>query len=305
VKGGNHMKKDKALRQDETLEEKNDQEAEVITEQVESKEEVEKPKKKSKKDKEKVEKPKKIKKTKEEKLEEIRLLAEKEIQEEQEKKRLKAEKKADKKEAKRLLNEKKRKNVKNRSKYTKKNFNKFSGRSKDGFIEFIQQDYNNAILRAERLSSINRNAYQKPIIITIPDAFYNTDKVHYRLDQKPDGKVTQIYDQALITILFFGQESLFYYQANIDHRNGHIAFDVAGEFNYFSVVHMETQIKYDNPEKPKYIMLELEVGLSDGTIVPFHLRNHRMHEDYDLPEILTQTEQQILDLFKSKVRSEK
>ena len=68
---------------------------------------------------------------------------------------------------------------------------------------------------------------------------------------------------------------------------------------------METQLKYDHPDKPKYLMLDLEVGLSDGRMVPFHLRNHRMHEDYILPEILTQTEQQILDMFKSKVRKEK
>lgn len=265
------MKKNKDLRQDETLEQNNEVEEQVVDEQVVSNEEVEKPKKKNKKD-------KKSKKEKESKKD----------------KKSKKEKK-----------DKTPKKIKNRSKWTQKYFNKFSGRAKDDFMQFIKADYNAAVMRAERLSSINRNAYDKPIIITIPDAFYQSEKVNYRLDKNAKGKFTQIYDQALVTILFFGEETLFYYQANVDHRNGHIAFDIAGEFNYFDVVHMETQIKYDRPEKPKYIMLDIEVGLSDGTIVPFHLRNHRMHDDYDLPEILTQTEQQILDLLKSKVRKEK
>lgn len=261
------MKKNKELRQDETLKENNEATEQVLKDSTEPLQEEKKGKKEKKTKKE--GKPKK------------------------EKKEGKPKK------------EKKAKKVKNRSKWTLKYFKKYSGRAKNDFMKFIKDDFNTAIMRAERLSSINRNAYDKPVIITIPDSFNNKDKVHYRLDKNTDGSFTQIYDQSLVTILFFGEDGLFYYQANIDHRIGHIGFDVAGEFNYFDVVHMETQIKYDNPERPKYIMLDLEVGLSDGTIVPFHLRNHRIHEDYDLPEILTQTEQQILDLFKSKVRKQK
>ena len=43
-------------------------------------------------------------------------------------------------------------------------------------MKFIKADYDAAVMRAERLSSINRNAYDKPIIITIPDAFYQHEK---------------------------------------------------------------------------------------------------------------------------------
>jgi hypothetical protein len=285
VKGGIHMKKDKESTPEVTLQE------DIKQTEAESKKPEEK------------QAPKKLSKAEKKALkeEELKALEDADIAKELDKKERKAQKKAEKK-ARKL---EKSKHIKNRSKWTQKYFKKFSGREKDSFISFMQDDYNKAILRAERLSSINRNAYQKPIIITIPDAFGKHDTVHYRLDQKPDGTYTQIYDQALITMLFFGKETLFYYQANIDHRNGHIAYDISGEFNYFDVAHMETQIKYDNPDKPKYIMLDLEVGLSNGTKVQFHLRNHRIHNDYDLPEILTPTEQQILDLFKTKVRSEK
>jgi hypothetical protein len=192
---------------------------------------------------------------------------------------------------------------KKREKFTSKYFKKFSGRSQDSYADMLQADYNVAIKRAELMSSLQPGDYESPIIITVPDAYNQGGKVTYRLDRKPDGSQTLLYDQALVTILFFGADSLFYYQANIDHRNGHIGFDVAGEFNYFDVVHMETALKYDHPDRPKYITLDLEVGLADGVIVPFHLRNHRIHEDYELPGLITEQEQKVLDTIKNKVRA--
>jgi hypothetical protein len=198
--------------------------------------------------------------------------------------------------------EKKAKNVKNRAKYTSKYFKKFQGRSHGSYDEMIAKDYENFIQRAHELSSISEQDYHKKIMITVPDAFEPNSKVNYRLDKRADGKYTLLYDQALVTVLFFGDDSLFYHQANIDHRNGHIAFDVSGEFNYFDVVHIETALKYDRPIRPKYITLDVELGLSDGTIIPFHLRNHRMHEEYDFDGTLTKQEQVFLDTLKQKIR---
>jgi hypothetical protein len=198
--------------------------------------------------------------------------------------------------------EMKAKNVKNRAKYTSKYFKKFQGRSHGSYDEMIAKDYENFIQRAHELSSISEQDYHKKIMITVPDAFEPNSKVNYRLDKRADGKYTLLYDQALVTVLFFGDDSLFYHQANIDHRNGHIAFDVSGEFNYFDVVHIETALKYDRPIRPKYITLDVELGLSDGTIIPFHLRNHRMHEEYDFDGTLTKQEQVFLDTLKQKIR---
>jgi hypothetical protein len=192
---------------------------------------------------------------------------------------------------------------KKRQKFTSKYFKKFSGRSDLSYGDMLQADYKAAMKRAELLSSLKPGDYDSPIIITVPDAYNKGGKVTYRLDKKSDGSQTLLYDQALVTILFFGADSLFYYQANVDHRNGHIGYDVAGEFNYFDVVHMETSLKYDHPDRPKYITLDLEVGLSDGVIVPFHLRNHRIHDDYELPGLITENEQKVLDTIKEKVRN--
>lgn len=186
----------------------------------------------------------------------------------------------------------------------KKYFKRFQGREKTNYDEMIQGDYNRAIERAHDLSSMSKADYQnaQPILITVPDSYTDADRVAYRLDKLQDGTMTLRYDQSLVTSLFFGEDSLYYHQCNIDHRDGKIGFDVAGEFNYFDVVHMETAIKYDKPEHPKYIILDLELTLIDGTIVPLHLRNHRLHEGYELPGLLTEKEKLVLDQIKSRVR---
>ena len=189
-----------------------------------------------------------------------------------------------------------------RSKVTAKFFKKFSGRSMDSYDQMVQADYDLAIERAHQLSSIGKYDYSAPVLITVPDSYGPTDKVSYRLSERSDGSYTMMYDQALIYVLFFGKDSLFYYRANVDHRYGKIGSDIAGEFKYKDVVHMETELKYDNVTHPKYLTLELEIGLADSTIVTFHLRNHRIHPDYELPTLLTEQESKILNILKSKVR---
>jgi len=189
-----------------------------------------------------------------------------------------------------------------RSKVTQKFFKKFSGRSMDTYDQMVRADYDLAIERAHQLSSIQKYDYSAPVLITVPDSYGPTDKVSYRLSEREDGSFTMMYDQALVYVLFFGKDSLFYYRANVDHRYGKIGADVAGEFKYKDVVHMETELKYDNVTHPKYLTLELEIGLADSTIVTFHLRNHRIHQDYELSALLTEQEQKILNILKSKVR---
>lgn len=197
---------------------------------------------------------------------------------------------------------KKKKVVKNRAKYTSKYFKKFAGRSQATYEDMVNEDYKNVIKRALELSSLEENDYDSLMMLTVPDAFDHQSKVTYRLDKKEDDTQTLLYDQALVTCVFFGDETLYYYRANVDHRNGHIGHDISGEFSYFDVVHLETILKFDNINKPKYLTLDIEVSLSDGTMIPFHLRNHHLHEFYDMKEYLTPEEKEFLDQLKLKVR---
>lgn len=192
-----------------------------------------------------------------------------------------------------------------RPKYSKKYFRKMIGKRKKAFYEFIQADYQMAIARGEQLSSLESKDYDQAIVLTVPEPFYPGSRVNYRLDRTDNNNYKQIHDQALVTILYFGEDHLHYYQSQIDHRTGHIANDVSGEVNYFDVVHIQTYLNYDHIEKPKHLILDLFLGLSDGTDVTFHLRNHQLFEGYELEGLLTPTEQSILDLIKLKVRQAK
>ncbi|TVP85765.1 MAG: hypothetical protein EA375_03300 [Acholeplasmataceae bacterium] len=202
---------------------------------------------------------------------------------------------------------KKDKKIRKRQRWMKKYFKKLSGREKKDFDQMTHDDHDKVIERAQKLLRINDDDYPDvaPIMITVPDAFTKYDKVTYRLDIREDGSKTLHYDQALITTLFFGPEMLFYHQVNVDHRDGRFAEDHVGEFRYADVVLVETSLKYDNPDRPKYIILDLEVKLASGTAVLFHLRNHRLHEDYDMPELLTDQEQHILDQFQYRIRDKR
>lgn len=194
------------------------------------------------------------------------------------------------------------KTIKNREKWTAKYFKKFAGRSQDSYDLMLNEDYENAVNRAHQLLNITPADYDQPILITVPDAYGPKDSVTYRLDRRPDGKHTLLYDQALVTVLFFGADSFYYYQVNIDHRNGHLAYDHCGEFNYFDVVHLETQIAYDHVEHPKFITLDININLANGTKVPLHLRNHRIHDNYELESLLTESESKIIQLLTTKIR---
>jgi len=107
-------------------------------------------------------------------------------------------------------NKKELKLAKNRQKYTQKYFTKFSGRAQESYDDMLNADYQKMIEHAHELSSINEMSYSSVMMITIPDAFDQTSKVNYRLDKKDDGTYTLLYDQALVTILFFGDDVLYY-----------------------------------------------------------------------------------------------
>lgn len=191
----------------------------------------------------------------------------------------------------------------NRSRWMKKYFKKVLGHAKKQYDEFIKTDYENVVERATMISGIKKTDYDKLVLITVPDAFKTTRDIKYRFDHKEDDSFTLKYDQALATVLFFGDESLFYYKVNIDHISGDMNSDIAGEFNFFDVVHMETSLKYDDGDKPTHIMLDLNITLSNGVVIVFNLRNHHLHASYKLSSLITKTENEILNAIKGRIRA--
>ncbi len=189
-----------------------------------------------------------------------------------------------------------------RFKRFQKYFNKVSGSSVEDIHQAMNEDYKIAIQRAEQLSSIERSSYDQPYVVLVPHQLDKGRKVSYRLDLLPNGAQTLVYDQVLISVIIFGQDTFHYYQAHIDHITGEISEDLSGEFNYFDVVHLVTKKGLDQPEKPKYETLDLEIGLADGSVIPIHLRKFRLQSDYNPNVFISENELKIINLLKKKVR---
>ncbi|MFU8793087.1 MAG: hypothetical protein ACNA7K_03595 [Acholeplasmataceae bacterium] len=193
---------------------------------------------------------------------------------------------------------------KNRTRWAKKYFKKNTGKAKQDFHLTIKEDYERAMERACELLSINRQqaAHFSPVIITIPDAFGKHDTVSYRLDINKDGSTTLIYDHSLVTILMFSEHSLLYYQSHINHETGQIGYDITGEIKHFDIVFVETELTFDDHEKPKYSRLDVKLNLVNGQNIKLHLRNHRLTPEYPMEQLLTDKEKQVIQLIKKSVR---
>lgn len=181
-------------------------------------------------------------------------------------------------------------------------FKKMSGGTAEDIHKLIHSDYERAIKRAEKMASIDRKSYDQPYVLLIPHQPEKGRKVSYRLDLLANGAQTLLYDQTLISVLFFGSDTFHYYQSHIDHQTGEISHDLAGEFGYFDVVHIVTRLGFDNPNKPKYETLDLEIGLSDGAVVPIHLRSYRLQSDFKPELFISDDEQKIIERLKKNVR---
>lgn len=194
---------------------------------------------------------------------------------------------------------------KNRVKYTNRFFSHIKGKAKGQIDILIKKDYFEAEKRAKALLGISEKDYQQQILITVPDSFTNKDLVKYHLEVSKEGPNKLYFDQSYVTILFYGKTTLFIYQANIDHRSGFIGHDRAQEFSYKDVVSIETIIKYDNDTHPKYSVLNAELTLSNNQTFLIHLRNQRLNDQTIDQAILSEKEQNVLQMLKERIRANK
>ncbi len=198
-----------------------------------------------------------------------------------------------------------KKELKNRDRWVTKYFKKSLGQSDEKYEGFVDGDYEKAISRSLQLSSLEKKDYRSSVLIAIPAPFKENGDVKFRFDHKYDGTFTLNYNQALITILFFGAKSLFYYKVKMDHHTGNVKDDLTGEFNFADVVHLKTELRHENINRHQHLVLDIIISLSNGENISVNLRNHRIHANYNLTTLLTETETKTLDLIKKKVRDAK
>lgn len=195
--------------------------------------------------------------------------------------------------------------MKNRIKLVKKYFKSRKSVENNEVTNYLEADIENVLNRAHTLIGIDVDEASKPFVIVTPSAFYDGGKVKYRIVKKEDDTFRVDYDQSLVTSIYLTNESLYYHQASVNHNNGFIDFDIAGELNLFDVTHTETILEYDNDLEPKISQLIFRLNLVDGSNIEFYLREHVIHKDYHLETLLTEQEEYIVNTIKTAIRNSK
>ena len=196
--------------------------------------------------------------------------------------------------------------MKDRLKWFNKFFKKGTGEADPQFQVYRDEVHEIAFKRAFELLRIEEGdvSLEQPIILLAPEQLDQRSKVRYKVVLEDEKVAELIYDQALITILMFGENSLFYYQANADYRYGLVTNDVVSEVNYLDIMSFQTSFEYDDLQDPLFEIVDLELFLYDGGVVPFNLR-FRMFNGVMEDLVLSETEKLVLDKFHQVVRNKK
>ena len=188
-----------------------------------------------------------------------------------------------------------------RSKLFKKYFKKNSGKVNQEVIDLINQDFSNAVFKAKQVLLIDDSEVGGPITISVPDSVDGRN-VKFKNVLFEDETNQIVYDQTLLTVLFFDKKHLNYYQSNIDHVSGEIKYDVSGSILFKNIIHVQHLFSYDNPSNPKVERLDVELNLIDGTIIPLRIRNRFITpKQKDAQQVLSDKEIKVLEAIKMAI----
>lgn len=196
--------------------------------------------------------------------------------------------------------------MKQRIKWFNKYFRKSTGEVDPQFQVYRDEAHDIAMKRAFELLSVTEADVTKenPIFLLTPEQLDEKSKVKYKVVLLDDDNAELIYDQALITMLLFGEDSLFFYQANIDYRYGLITNDVVNEINYLDIMGVQTSFEYDDLQDPLFEIVDLDLFLYDGSMIPFNLR-FRLFNGVMEELVLSEKEKLVLQKFHGVVRNKK
>ncbi|MGI6787666.1 MAG: hypothetical protein ACOX5X_03900 [Acholeplasmataceae bacterium] len=196
--------------------------------------------------------------------------------------------------------------MKKRLKWFKKYFKKGTGESDPQFQLYRDQAHEIVFRRAFELLSIGEVDvnHENAIVLVAPEQLDTKNKVNYKVALLDDHEAELLYDQAVLTILMFGEESLFYYQANVDYRYGLVTNDLVGELNYLDIMNVQTTFHYDDLHDPLFETLKLDLWLYDGTRIPLTLR-FRLFNGVTEELILSEKEKLVLGKLHQVLRSKR
>lgn len=169
-------------------------------------------------------------------------------------------------------------------------------------LVYIQDDTDKCIFRAHHLNNLEEGIFKDPIYIRVPDNFYDNNNYKISVSKKSQ---TIVYDESLFTAIFVDDQKLYYYQANVDHKRGLIAYEIAGEVLLKTIIHIQTVFDYNSENNVDFLSLDLILGIMDGSKLSFRLRNQFLNETLTTEEFLSIEEKKALEKIKNAVRNVK
>lgn len=188
--------------------------------------------------------------------------------------------------------------MKNRKKLMDKHFKKNTGKPDDKVTEIINEDIDQALIRANML--IGDKTISEPIIIKTADTEF--ENVRFKLSKEDDDFNVE-YDKSLVTALYLGAHDLTFFQTKIDHTTGHVGQDALAVVKYRDIVNNELFITNDYNEKLDTVVSKviIELSLKDGDMLVISLRNHHEFTNDKYPNILTDDERYVVDTLKKAI----
>lgn len=143
-----------------------------------------------------------------------------------------------------------------------------------------------------------RSKYQaEPIELICPEEYPRINTIIYRYFNKIN-KV--YYSQVGYSWLLFGEKSMYYYHASVNHVYGYTGYEVSHEFDYKDIVSIKTAVTHEhNVEK-----FVLTLSLTNGEILDIPLRTIP-NNVYESTHKLSEKEVQILSTIRQVIRNSK
>lgn len=191
--------------------------------------------------------------------------------------------------------------MKKRIKLMNKFFSKNKVKPNEEVTQFINEDIENAVLRAKTF--IGSKKVAKPLVLITPNV--NHPKLKFVLTKtKEDEEFDVVYNNTLLTIIFLGEKDLNYHQLLINHTSGDISDDIIGEVKYDNISNTELEITNTQENKGTTLStVTFDLHLVGNGTLSFDLRNHYAFDEERYLNILTEKEQYVVDTLKRAINT--
>ena len=144
----------------------------------------------------------------------------------------------------------------------------------------------------------NRSNYQaEPIELIVPEEYPRINTIVYRFFPKT-GKL--FYSQIKYSWILFGEKSMHYYHASVNHIHGYTGYEGSYEFDYKDIVSVKTLVTHENNVEK----LILTLSLVNGETLDITLRSV-VNKVYESTHKLSEKEALILSTIRKVIRGSK